>query len=108
MIVQGKAGLNTVSEKRYNACPYCGSSNISIDVDVRVTCHIENDKICLDDPYLNPDVFRSEICDVNDIGGYCNDCEKYFDIDFDTTKGVYCVKIDTLRRMEKKYCINKS
>lgn len=92
-------------EKTYNVCPYCGSTDISIDVDIRVTCHIENNKSCLDSRYKDKDVLQAEInyAGLNDIGGYCNDCEEYFDVEGRYDKGICFMKINGHRRMDRKY-----
>lgn len=35
-----------------NRCPYCNSSDIAIDVNVTIGCHLEDGMLMLDDGYL--------------------------------------------------------
>ena len=82
-----------VHEKAYNVCPYCGSSNIAVNVDIRISsCHIENNKICLNDEYIKNPISELEYsisrADIDDLLGHCNDCEQFFDVEAINDKGV--------------------
>ena len=90
-----------------NVCPYCGSENVTVDVDVRIGCHIEDGQIMLNDEYL--DRSGRELARAvsesgwEDYGGYCNDCGEYFDVDHVDDSGVYFTPDDGGRIMDKKY-----
>ena len=96
-----------IHEKIYNVCPYCGSSNIDIDVDIRISCHIKNNKLYSDDTCINnPDALHNEIkeqCVEEDLGGHCNDCKKTFDVESVDDKGVCFVKTSFMRKIDRKY-----
>lgn len=91
-----------------NVCPYCGSENVTVDADVRVRCHVENGRLVLYDEYLDRsgeelDRAVSE-ANLDDLGGYCNDCGEYFDVDNVDNSGVYFAPCEGLGRViDKKY-----
>ena len=86
-------------EKTYNVCPYCGSSDVVVNVDVRISsCHIKNNKICLNDEYIKNPISELEYsisrAGIDDLSGHCNDCKEYFDVEAVDDKGVCFCKID--------------
>lgn len=90
-----------------NVCPYCGSENVTVDVDVRICCHVKDGRLALYDEYLDSsgeelDRAVSE-ASLDDLGGYCNDCGEYFDFDHADDSGVYFVPCEGSRKMDKKY-----
>lgn len=91
-----------------NCCPHCGSKNVTVDVDVRIRCHIEDGQIMLDDEYINSEsgsVLAEAVSEagLDDLGGYCNDCGEYFDVDSADENGVYFTPSVDGRIMDKKY-----
>ena len=94
-------------EKTYNVCPYCGSSNVGVDVDIRISCHIKNNKLYSDNTYVNnPDALYNEIkrsCIEEDFGGRCYECEKAFDVEAVDDKGVCFAKTSFIRKIDQKY-----
>jgi NADH pyrophosphatase NudC (nudix superfamily) len=99
-----------MSEKKIskNVCPHCGSKNVTVDVDVRIRCHIEDGQIMLNDEYL--DRSGRELARAvsesgwEDYGGFCGDCGNYFDVDHVDDSGVYFTPCEGLGRViDKKY-----
>ena len=86
-------------EKIYNVCPYCGSSDVVVNVDARISsCHIKNNKICLNDEYIKNPISELEYsisrAGIDDLSGHCNDCKEYFYVEAVDDKGVCFCKID--------------
>lgn len=80
-------------KKAYNVCPYCGNSNVVVNVDIRISsCHIKNNEICLNDEYIKNPISELEYsishAGIDDLLGYCNDCKEYFDVEAINDKGV--------------------
>ena len=67
-------------------CPYCGSGNMTADIDIRITGRLNSDgTIRVNDWWLE----RPELTELvntatsEDIHGYCNTCGSYCDFDGD-------------------------
>ena len=74
-------------EKTYNVCPYCGSSDVVVNVDVRISsCHIKNPISELE--------YSISRAGIDDLSGHCNDCKEYFYVEAVDDKGVCFCKID--------------
>lgn len=68
-----------------NKCPYCNSSDIAIDVNVAIGCHLEDGMIVLNDSYYDNSARQLaenlEGAALDDMKGFCHHCGGYFDID---------------------------
>lgn len=68
-----------------NRCPYCNSTDISIDVDVTIGCHLEDGMLMLNDGYFDNSasqlVENLESATLDDMKGFCHHCGGYFDVD---------------------------
>lgn len=76
-----------------NCCPYCGSKDITIDVDVTVGTRFENGMLILDEKHSgscwNTINEAIEAAGYDQMQGFCYDCGGYFDIDHIDDAGVY-------------------
>ena len=76
-----------------NRCPYCNSSNIAIDVNVTIGCHLEEGMLMLDDGYFDRSARQLadnlEEADLEDMKGFCHHCGSYFDVDHDDERGFW-------------------
>ena len=76
-----------------NCCPFCGSKNITIDVDISVSTRFENSMLVLDEK--NFSTHRDAIDEAIQTAGYdqmrgfCYDCGAYFTVDHIDDSGVY-------------------
>ena len=68
-----------------NRCPYCNSSDIAIDVNVTIGCHLEDGMLMLDDGYFDNSARQLaenlEGATLDDMKGFCHHCGGYFDVD---------------------------
>ena len=67
-------------------CPYCGSSKMTVDVDVRVTADLLEDGTIRCRDIWTPDVLTEEqiaSSSSEDIHGFCNDCGLNCDFDWE-------------------------
>lgn len=84
-------------ETTKNCCPFCGSKNITIDVDITVGTRFENGMLVLDEK--NFGTHRDAIDEAIEAAGYdqmcgfCYDCGAYFTVDHIDDSGVYFNKI---------------
>lgn len=64
-------------------CPYCGSNDISLNVEITVTCSVnENGEITVDGRWEDIDEIHDTVIGVPDekMVGYCNDCHKHLSV----------------------------
>lgn len=65
--------------------PYCSSTDIVVDVNVTIVCHLEDGMLMLDDGYFDNSARQSaynlEKDDLDDMKGFCHHCGSYFDVD---------------------------
>ena len=70
-------------------CPYCGSENVTVDCDIRVTGRLNPDGTVTVKNHWNLNELSIAInessCD--DLSGFCDDCGIY--CDFSWEKGFY-------------------
>lgn len=80
-------------EMTKNCCPFCGSKNITIDVDITVGTRFENGMLVLDEN--NFGTHRDAIDEAIEAAGYdqmrgfCYDCSAYFAVHHIDDSGVY-------------------
>lgn len=76
-----------------NCCPYCGSKDITIDVDITVGTRFENGMLVLDKKHFNTyqDAIDEavEAAGYNQMKGFCYDCDANFSVDHIDDTGVY-------------------
>lgn len=76
-----------------NRCPYCNSTDIAIDVDVIIGCHLEDGMIVLDDGYFDSSARQLaenlEEADLDDMKGFCHHCGSYFNVEHVDEKGFW-------------------
>ena len=76
-----------------NRCPYCNSSDIAIDVNVTIGCHLEDGMLMLDDGYFDNSARQLaenlEGATLDDMKGFCHHCGGYFDVDHVDEKGFW-------------------
>lgn len=76
-----------------NRCPYCNSTDINIDVDVIIGCHLEDGMIVLDDGYFDSSARQLaenlEEADLDDMKGFCHHCGSYFNVEHVDEKGFW-------------------
>ena len=76
-----------------NCCPFCGSKDITIDVDITVSTRFENGMLVLDEK--NFSTHRDAIDEAietavyDQMHGFCYDCDAYFAVDHIDDSGVY-------------------
>ena len=76
-----------------NCCPYCGSEDITIDVDITVSAHFENGTLFLDEKRFG--TYRDAIDEAiqgagyDQMRGFCYDCGADFGVDHIDDAGVY-------------------
>lgn len=64
-------------------CPYCGSNNVSLNVEITVTCSVnERGEITVDGRWGDIDEIHDTIIEVPDekMTGYCHDCHKHLSV----------------------------
>lgn len=69
-------------------CPYCGSEDMTVDIDVRITGDLQKDGTIKIRSYWTPDGELKEAVATNlsdDMQGYCGNCDAY--CSFDWQKG---------------------
>ena len=76
-----------------NKCPYCNSSDIAIDVNVVIGCHLEDGMIVLNDSYYDSSARQLaenlEGATLDDMKGFCHHCGGYFDVDHADENGFW-------------------
>jgi len=64
-------------------CPYCGSNNVSLNVEITVTCSVnENGEITVDGRWEDIDEIHDTVIEASDekMTGYCHDCHKHLSV----------------------------
>ena len=76
-----------------NCCPFCGSKNITIDVDITVSTYFENGILIINKRDFNIIDEAIEAAGYDQMCGFCYDCGAYFTVDHINDSGVYFNKI---------------
>ena len=76
-------------EMTKNCCPFCGSKNITIDVDITVSTYFENGILIINKRDFNIIDEAIEAAGYDQMCGFCYDCGAYFTVDHIDDSGVY-------------------
>ena len=72
-----------------NCCPFCGSKNITIDVDITVSTYFENGILIINKRDFNIVDEAIEAAGYDQMCGFCYYCGAYFTVDHIDDSGVY-------------------
>lgn len=81
-------------ETTKNCCPFCGSKDITIDVDITVGTYFKNGMLIVKENFDTKAIDEAiEAAGYDQMCGFCYDCGAYFTVDHINDSGVYFNKI---------------
>jgi len=76
-------------------CPYCDNQDVTVDVTVKITCHLNKDRQLVVNDWWIPNGDLKEAAttaSLRDMNGFCSKCGEYFDVDADNSGKIYFKK----------------